>query len=615
MKNESGALSPRSRFSPLDEAFGRFIRRIDGRDAPELADAAAWLSRSQAEGHICLDLEATPEDGLAGGGEALPTRPGAERWKTLLETSPAVGRPGDRLPLILDGSRLYLFRYWAYEHAVVRTLTTLATDAAGVPDEARLKAAFECIFPPDGGAERTDWQKVAAFAAARRRFAVVSGGPGTGKTFTVARILALLIAQDPGRPPAIALAAPTGKAAARLQEAIREARATLALPPALGAAIPETASTLHRLLQGRPGTPYFRYHADRPLPADIVVVDEASMVDLALFAKLTGALRPRARLILLGDKDQLASVEAGAVLGDICDTGRDHGYSREFAEACLRATGERLPADDTAAPGLGDRIVSLRKSYRFGETSGIGALSRAINAGDASRAGAIVRGAETGDVAWRDLPPPEALPRMLAAWIAAHDVAPPAAGDPAELLERFSRARILCALREGPYGVRQVNLIAERFLREKGRIGGGGPWYAGRPVMVTKNDYGLGLFNGDIGMALADPEHRGDLRVFFPAGGGKVRSVPPLRLPEHESVFAMTVHKSQGSEFDDVLFLMPDRDVPVLTRQLVYTAVTRAKRTLWIAGREEIFAAALSRHLRRASGLRDALWGGGPLRA
>jgi exodeoxyribonuclease V alpha subunit len=611
MKNEMDGLSPRSRFSPLDEAFGRFIRRIDGRALPEMADAAAWLSRSRTEGHICLDLEATPEDGFPAGGEALPTRPGAERWKAFLETSPAVGRPGDRLPLILDGSRLYLFRYWSYEHAVVRTLKTLTADAAGVADEAPLKAAFECIFPPDGGAERIDWQKVAAFAAARHRFAVVSGGPGTGKTFTVARILALLVAQSPGRPPAIALAAPTGKAAARLQEAIQEAKATLALPPALGAAIPETASTLHRLLEGRPGTPYFRYHADRPLPADIVVVDEASMVDLALFAKLTVALRPRARLILLGDKDQLASVEAGAVLGDICDTGRDHGYSRAFAEACRRATGERIPADDTAAPGLGDRIVSLRKSYRFGETSGIGALSRAVNAGDASRAGAIVRGAGTGDVAWRDLPPPEAVPRLLAAWITAHDVAPPAAGDPAGLLERFGRTRILCALREGPYGVRQVNLLVERFLREKGRIGGGGPWYAGRPVMVTKNDYGLGLFNGDIGMALADPEHRGDLRVFFPAGGGKVRSFPPLRLPEHEAVYAMTVHKSQGSEFDDVLFLMPDRDVPVLTRQLVYTAVTRAKRTLWVAGREEIFAAALSRHLRRASGLRDALWGGG----
>ncbi|MDD4339304.1 MAG: exodeoxyribonuclease V subunit alpha [Syntrophales bacterium] len=612
MKNDAGSLPPRSRFSPLDEAFGRFIRRIDGRDAPELALAAAWLSRSRAEGHICLDLGARPEDGFPVAGEGLPARPEAERWNALLETSPAVGRPGDRLPLILDGTRLYLFRYWAYEQAVVRTLDTLAVDAAGVADEARLRAAFDCIFPPNGGAERIDWQKVAAFAAARHRFCVVSGGPGTGKTSTVARILALLVAQDPDRPPAVALAAPTGKAAARLQESIREAKATLALPPALGAAIPETASTLHRLLQSRPETPYFRYHADRPLPADVVIVDEASMLDLALFAKLIGALRTRARLILLGDKDQLASVEAGAVLGDICDTGRAHGYSPAFADACLRVTGERIPADDVSAPGrLNDRIVSLRKSYRFGETSGIGALSRAVNAGDASRAGALIRDAGTGDVAWRELPPPEALPRLLAAWIGTHDIAPPTAGDPAELLERFGRARMLCALREGPYGVRHMNLLAERVLRETRRIGGGSLWYAGRPVMVTKNDYGLGLFNGDIGIALADPEHRGDLRVFFPAGGGRVRSFPPLRLPEHESVYAMTVHKSQGSEFDDVLFLMPDRDVPVLTRQLVYTAVTRARRTLWIAGREELFAAALSRHLKRASGLRDALWGSG----
>jgi len=599
-------------FSTLDEAFARFIGRIDGMASPELLVAAARVSRARGEGHICLDLAAPGDDFDESGGQAPALRPDAGRRIAAIAASPAVGRPGDRLPLILDGTRLYLFRYWEYERTLVDALKTMTADDGDAPDDARLKECFETVFPPGGrgGGPPPDWQRVAAFCAVRHRFCVVSGGPGTGKTFTAARILALLGTLSPGSPPRFALSAPTGKAAARLQEALREARATPALPPALAAILPETASTLHRLLGARPDTPHFRHDAGHPLPADIVVVDEASMVDLALFAKLVRALPPRARLILLGDKDQLASVEAGAVLGDICDTGNRHGYSAAFAASCLRVTGERVPVEDPASPGLNDHICSLERSHRFGEASGIGALSRAVNAGEGRRAADLLAEGKTDDVSWLELPRADVLIPSLEAWLDERDVRPLAAGDPADILARFKRSGILCALREGPYGVRNVNALVERILRAKGRIGPGGAWYAGRPVMVTKNDYGLGLYNGDVGVALEDPDNRGELRVFFPDAGGKVRSVPPLRLPEHETVYAMTVHKSQGSEFDDVLLILPDRDAPVLSRELIYTAVTRARRLLRIAGRKEVLLAAVERRIRRASGLRDALWGG-----
>lgn len=599
-------------FSALDEAFARLIGRIDGKPAPELLVAAARVSRARGEGHICIDLAAPGEDVDASGGQGAAIRSDAARRIAAIAASPAVGRPGDRLPLILDGTRLYLFRYWDYERTLVDALRAMTDDDADAPDEARLKACLEIVFPPGcrGGGHPPDWQKVAAFCAARHRFGVVSGGPGTGKTFTAARILALLAALSPGRPPRFALAAPTGKAAARLQEALREARATPELPPALAAVLPETASTLHRLLGARPGTPYFRHDAGHPLPADIVVVDEASMVDLALFAKFIRALPPGARLILLGDKDQLASVEAGAVLGDICDSGNRHGYSAAFAASCLRVTGERIPVEEPASPGLGDHICSLDRSYRFGETSGIGALSRAVNAGDVRRAEDLLIKGGADDLSWLELPRADALIPALEDWLVERDVRPLAGGDPADILARFKRSGILCALREGPYGVRNLNALAERILRKKGRIGTGGGWYAGRPVMVTKNDYGWGLYNGDVGIALEDPDNRGELRVFFPDADGKVRSVPPLGLPEHETVFAMTVHKSQGSEFDDVLLVLPDRDTPVLSRELVYTAVTRARRRLRMAGRMDVLLAAIKRRLRRASGLREALWGG-----
>jgi len=597
-------------FSDLDLQFARLAERLGGPESPELALAAALASRARAEGHICLDLADLAGCSLPADGSEARSCPPLGRWLEVLARSAAVGSPGDWRPLVLDGTRLYLYRYWDYERKLAEGLRSRAARDPEKIDGPALREGLKRLFPPGG--KETDWQKAAAFTAVTKRLCILSGGPGTGKTYTVAKILALLLEQagEPGY--RIALAAPTGKAAARLQESIRDVGRSLPCADSIRDRLPDEAATIHRLLGSLPGTASFRHDAAHPLAVDAVVVDEASMVDLALFSRLVQSLPARARLILLGDRDQLASVEAGAVLGDLCDTGRDHGYSRHHRDRYRKTTGEALPAADPQdEPAiLGDCIVGLRKSWRFGEDSGIRGASLAINGGDGRRALDLARSGRFADLRWLDLPRPDALPRLLEERLGEliADFADPA--DPAASLALLDRFRILCALREGPYGVAAVNGLVERIFRRLGVIRPEGRWYAGRPVMVTRNDYSLRLFNGDVGRILPDREAGGELRAFFRTPDGSLRSLPPARLPEHETVWATTVHKSQGSEFDRVLLVLPDRDAPVLTRELLYTAVTRARQRVEICGRSAVFTAACGCRIARFSGLRDALWGG-----
>jgi exodeoxyribonuclease V alpha subunit len=538
----------------------------------------------------------------------FPSCPEMNAWLNILQGEDAVGKPGEHRPLILDGSRLYLYRYWEYERKLADHLRERAAHDPDGIDRKRLREGLTRLFPPASPGE-IDWQKTAVFASVMKNFCVISGGPGTGKTFTVAKILALLLELSGGTL-RIALVAPTGKAAARLQEAIKKARNDLNCSENIKAAIPIEASTIHRLLKSLPDSPYFRYDAKNPLQADVVVVDEASMVDLALMSKLVQAVPVTARLILLGDKDQLASVEAGAVLGDICDTGIDHQLSHQFAELYHSVLGEKIEnhADGPDKPGLCDSIIQLKKSFRFGPSSGIGMVSRAVNEGDAAKACDLLKDPSYDDIAWRELPRPEMLPPALKEDVISGFAPYFKERNHALKFDLFNRMRMLCAVREGPYGVNALNALVEGILREAGLIRHRTRWYPGRPVLINRNDYTLKLFNGDVGITLPDPEDGDDIKVFFPGPEGTLRTFSPLRLPEHETVFAMTVHKSQGSEFEKVLFLMPDRDVPVLTRELVYTAITRAKSSVEVWGREEIFRTAVSRQTIRASGLRDALW-------
>ncbi|MBI5013917.1 MAG: exodeoxyribonuclease V subunit alpha [Deltaproteobacteria bacterium] len=609
------ALRSRGLLTDLDVHFAGLLRRL-GEDTPEVLLAAALASRATGEGHVCVSLADAAED-LAEVGAAPPA---PDAWGEVLRASRAVGAPGEFRPLVLDGAgRLYLYRYFAYERDLAEDLAARAAREPGAPDLGWAKEALGRFFPrpPSLPPEEPDAQKLAAAVTLMKSLCVLSGGPGTGKTTTVVRILALLQEQAGDRPLRVALAAPTGKAAARLQEAVRGARAGLPCAEAVRRAIPEEASTLHRLLGSRPGSPEFRHGRENPLPHDVVVVDEVSMVDLALMAKLTRALRPEARLILLGDRDQLASVEAGAVLGDLCDTGRDHGYSEGFARTLEELTGKAVGGTGTGNRERGtgnarlrDCLALLRWSYRFGGSGGIGAASRAVNEGRSDDAlSALSVGGQVGQVGWRPAPTPAGLAAALEERVTEAFGPGLRAADPSEAFRSFARFRILCGRREGPYGVAAVNRAVENGLSRRGLLEPGREWYAGRPVLVTRNDYGLRLYNGDVGLALPDAGAGGALRVFFVAADGGVRRLAPLRLPACETAYAMTVHRSQGSEFEEVLLLLGAHPSRVLTRELVYTGLTRARSRVEVWGTEEVLRAAVRARTRRASGLRDALWG------
>ncbi|MGE0082991.1 MAG: exodeoxyribonuclease V subunit alpha [Desulfococcaceae bacterium] len=594
-------------FSSLDIRFADFLWKIADKKSEEILLSAALVSRSQRNGHICMDLTSAAGTSLKEGKNSIPVVcPALEDWLAVLGSSGVAGKPGDFKPLVLDHkNRLYLHRYWEYEQHLAELILKRVADP---PESVSLpENIMDLLFPsPETG--ETDWQKVAAFAAMTRKFCVISGGPGTGKTTTVARILALLTAQAGEKKLRIALTAPTGKAAARLQEAIVREKARF------GKIIQEDmesgASTIHRLLGYISGSPDFRHNAENPLSADVVVVDEASMVDMALMSKLVQALPEPARLILLGDKDQLTSVEAGYVLGDICDTGNVHPFSQNFCRDLKKFAGQELECKAKGdEPEICDCIVQLQKSHRFGDATGIQALSQAINEGSSTKAAALLKSGEYPDISWKELPRSRDLGGALKETIIK------GYGDylknpynPTAVFRAFDSFRILCALRKGPFGVEEINRLTEQILSAAGIIHASGAWYKGRPVLISRNDYHLDLFNGDVGIALPDPDNGDNIRIFFRGDGNIFRKFNPMRLPEHETVFAMTVHKSQGSEFGRVVLILPDQDSPVLTRELLYTGITRAVSRAEIWGTEEVFSSAVSRNIRRTSGLRDALW-------
>jgi exodeoxyribonuclease V alpha subunit len=520
-----------------------------------------------------------------------------------------VGRPGQYRPLILDArSRLYLYRYWEYEKTLADHLKARAAAWIHEPDRAGLGSGLSKLFP-DTGDGQIDWQKVAALVCTLKPLCVITGGPGTGKSTVVAKILALLLSCE--REMRLALTAPTGKAAARLEQAVHLGNRMLPATDQIDEDILTGASTIHRLLGTIPGSPYFRHDSQNPLPVDLVVVDEASMVDLALMCKLIQAVPSTARLLILGDKDQLASVEAGAVLGDICDTGHRRGFSSAFARDFLHMDGMgiEVPHRDRGNSAMGDCVVNLEKNYRFGSASGIGCIARSVNSGKGDLALQQLQGGEFDDIGWHPLPAPSGLKEALRGPILRGYGAYLKTADPLEAFQRLEQFRILCALRRGPYGVAALNRLAEQVLTEADLIRPVGRWYGGQPLLIAINDYALGLFNGDTGIVLPDPQSNNELRAFFLSPEGTIRKFLPIRLPAHETVYAVTVHKSQGSEFDRVELILPDAHSPVLTRELIYTGITRARQRASIWARPDVFVEAVGCRIGRSSGLRDALWG------
>lgn len=588
----------------IDRHFADFICR---QTEQGLRSIVALASNAVGNGHVCLNLAeiASQEVVIDGKTEQLPP---LDELCTMLEHCPAIGKPGEFTPLVLDiSNRLYLYRYWQYEKNLVTILLDKLSAPAYPVDKQLLSSVMGRLFP-SAQTDGVDWQKVAGLSAVQKKFCVISGGPGTGKTSTIVKIIALLLELAQDDTLKIALAAPTGKAANRLQEFLATSQESLNCPEEIKRLMPTEVVTIHRLLGPRRKSGRFRHNADNPLPFDVVIVDEASMVALPLLAKLVVALEENARFILLGDKDQLASVEAGAVLGDICGDG-DMTFTDDFSSLLATVSDEKLPVADSSHPvPLVDSLVVLRKNYRFGAANDIVTLSQAVNTGKADEAQRTLLNGNHSELSWRDIMRPELVKKELGDLILDGYRDYLRARSPEESLLLFDQFRILCALRQGPYGVVTINKFVEEILAAHRLIEPHNRWYHGRPIMITSNDYNLKLFNGDIGIVLADPDVNGEMRVFFSKAEGGTRKIAPVRLPAHETVFAMTVHKSQGSEFDQILFLLPGHDSEILTRELIYTGITRAKNRVEIWGDRELFCTGVSRRISRVSGLKEALW-------
>jgi exodeoxyribonuclease V alpha subunit len=612
--------APLSAAQTLAEGFAAQAGRwAQARGAPAGAvrwvQRAAWrVSQALADGDVCVWLDDLAwEPGVPG----APLDPDPVRQALL--ASGVVGTPAapGACPLVLDDDgRLYLHRYFDYEQRLARSLARRAAPGGADEPGPAARELLKSLFParPDSGAP--DWQQVGAAQALLGRLTVLSGGPGTGKTTTLVNLLACLLADQPDQ--RVALAAPTGKAAARMIEALRGRAGHL--PADLRERMPSEAHTVHRLLGLNPATGRSRHHRGAPLPLDVLVVDEASMLDLALATRLLEAVPESARIVLLGDKDQLAAVESGAVFAEIsADPGLSDARRRHLADLCGLSQAELVPPTGPEHRGLADCVVWLTRNFRFAEHSGIGQLARHINAGDVTGALGLLAGDQAGAVTWfRDAPPAAGQSGLAGAGgTARHETAlcsgyepylsvlsRPRPG-PAEAFAAFDRFRCLCALRQGPRGVDAVNRSVGQHLRRRlgqdPALGERSPWYPGRPVLIARNDYVLKLFNGDIGLTLADES--GELQVWFPDGDGGYRPLAPLRLPAHETAFAMTIHKSQGSEFDRVMVLLPEEPNRVLTRELLYTGLTRARLGVDLVASETVLAQAIRSVTRRRSGL------------
>ena len=727
----------------LDRALVRFLA-MEAPDAPPLLLLGATLASHQlGRGHVCLDLNATlnapdfalslpPEGDDLTDPPPLPSQVLATltlaEWQAALNHPILASEGPGNTPLVAshngNTTKLYLRRYWQYEQTLhqeianrltsdegkgicrspshwwsdtsaidsgtepagtCRSQTYRWSDTSAMGDDSHpgiLPQALNTLFQPT---PTLDWQKTACALAARNRFGIITGGPGTGKTTTVVRLLALLqtlqLAEPNAQPLRICLAAPTGKAAARLNESIAgqvsllpfESLATLLEPNSLSddcgtetlkTSIPTEVTTLHRLLGARPDTRHFRHNAANPLALDVLVIDEASMVDIEMMTAVLRALPAQAQLVLLGDKDQLASVEAGAVLGDLCRRAEAAHYTPETAAWLAHATGQPLPPDYIDAQGqpLDQAITMLRVSHRFNEHSGIGQLAQAINQpshaqSDQEKHQVVNKVLRNGypDLHHLTLTDDAALDKLVihgspdkfingGEGRTDHNgtpIAPPtgyrhylnvlnaqrprgasfeenadAYNDWASaVLSAYSHFQLLCALRKGPWGVEGLNLRIAKTLRSEKLLHGSDftlekGWYEGRPVLVTQNDYGLKLMNGDIGITLAVPDPRTPgkslLRVAFPTSDTEkpIRWVLPSRLHAVETVFAMTVHKSQGSEFKHTALLLPPTINPILTRELVYTGITRARNWLTlIEAKRGVLNEAVTSEVMRVSGL------------
>jgi len=584
-------LKDRGELRPIDYWFADLLYGYADHWKDETACSGALISYELGRGHIFVDLDKITETGLilntgrviAIDGKKL--RHALEHEVRICSSTPN----GVVAPLVLEGARLYLYRYWKYEQELALKLQRmLIPQRIELPNlVGRLDALFQT---PEG--EVVDYQKLAVVIAMSRKFSLITGGPGTGKTTSLARLILLLLeqGQHQGRNLRIELAAPTGKAAARVNQALTEQFSELQqnqlIDNSILAYFPRSAATIHRLLGANRNDSQFRHGPDNPLPLDVLILDECSMIDLRLMHTVVDALPADARLIMVGDRNQLASVEAGNVFGELSnEAGILSQTQRLFIE---RAIGQSLPeeliaAGDKPSTPLGDASGWLNYSYRFQAGGAIGRLAEAVNRGDAEGCQSLLSGKyenlqvfSVADNRFIDF----AVEQYGHYLRAMHDGA-----GTAEVLRMLDSFRILCAMKNGPAGVMNINLVIEQALREKGLIESVSPLYSGEPIMISRNDYQLKLYNGDVGLIVRDAA--GNYRAYFMLEDGELRSLSPARLPPYETVFAMTVHKSQGSEFDQVLLVLPELETikphSHIRKELLYTGITRAKLGLSLA--------------------------------
>jgi exodeoxyribonuclease V alpha subunit len=579
-----------SPFQAIDQQLAKEICQLFDANNSLLQQTIMALSFALQQGHSCLSLASclseSPYKNMADFG--FENFPAVTEWQRQLAQFPI--QPAHPAPIVLYKERLYLRRYFQFEQELATFISHHEARSATLTPETskRAKKLLHEFFETPKGT--TNWQQVAAANAVLASFSIIIGGPGTGKTYTVTRVLALL-AMLSETTLKIKLAAPTGKAAQRLAESIRQAKASMNLDMITAEAIPDEASTLHRLLGVIPNSIHFRHHRDNPIDADIVLIDEVSMVDLPLMTRFVRALKPETRVILLGDADQLPSVAAGSVLADIT-LGDRQSFSPERTRE-FKALGINISQSNNPTNAL-DRVTSLVHSRRFSATSGIGALAKAVLNGDTRASTEVFSQFE--DLNWVG---EHQFETKLNEWF--HRFIRPITQQQsiADAYNRLKQFRLLCATREGEYGVNELNeRITRRINTERT------PFFQGQPIMVTQNHYGLKLYNGDIGLVW--PNEDGHLMVWFEAESG-FRAVTPGRLPAFETVYDMTIHKTQGSEFDNVVVVLPNEHSSLLSRELIYTGLTRAKTTVTVVGEPDVWQQGIRQRVERWAGLSEQI--------
>lgn len=553
------------------------------------------LSKGLNEGHICLSLDQIDLDELSAAGFDRKLS------HNDLDNAEWVGNENEYLPLILHQNRLYFQRYFQYESMVLNQIKNWVVQGkenrkAMQQQLLAKKEWIQHLFPMEK--KGVNWQQIAALSSVLNQFSIITGGPGTGKTTTLAKVLYILYALQPEMK--VALAAPTGKAAARMAESLKAA----------GAQFPEiqskfeslTPSTLHRLLKPQKNSIYFRHNAENPLPYDLVIVDESSMIDLALFAKLLQATRPSTKIIFLGDKDQLASVEAGSLFGDLClaqkKLNQFSAATVDFMNAFIPDKNHQLGPEHTTESNhlLFEHIVELQVSHRFSDEEGIGKLSKAILQNQTELLEGFFDNQEE-----RVKMDEENTSKVFEEFIEGFRTYIEEK-DTALALRKLNDLKVLCAIREGQFGLYALNDRIQKYLQTKGWLQLTTEFYENRPIIINQNNYELGLFNGDIGLVRKD--ENGVLKVWFESKENELKSVLPALIDAADTVFAMTIHKSQGSEFNEVLVVLPEQEnLPLLTRELLYTAVTRARERVILQGAKNVVLSSAKKRVERGSGI------------